>query len=301
MALSYCLPNFVIAGAPKSGTSSLHSWIADHPDALGSKEKETYFFVDPGSHMYRPSRHIAHGLDGYMKYFPHSSQARPRIVLESTPTYMYYETARLHLPKIPSDPKFLFVLREPAAFLYSLFTYFKNNWTWIPPNLSFPDYIAMVRAGTGRFKGNEIAENSLHFASYVDFLEPWLRVLGPDRMQVRLFDEMVRDEKEFTKDVARWLGLESSFYDSYSFPRDNETYSVRAHFLQQINVAVRGSLPKGGLYRALRKVYRQVNTAGAKEMAPADLEIMGELRGQYRVSNRRLSDSFGVNIDAWEK
>lgn len=50
---SLVLPNLVICGVPKAATSSLFGWIAAHPDALGTREKETYFFVDPGTHMYR--------------------------------------------------------------------------------------------------------------------------------------------------------------------------------------------------------------------------------------------------------
>lgn len=40
------VPNLLIPGAPKAGTFSLQKWLVDHPGALGSSEKETYYFVD---------------------------------------------------------------------------------------------------------------------------------------------------------------------------------------------------------------------------------------------------------------
>src|SRR5688572_5812110 len=55
--LGMMLPNVIIAGAPKCGTSSLFRWLTDHPQVGGSTMKETYFFIDPESHMYDPARH----------------------------------------------------------------------------------------------------------------------------------------------------------------------------------------------------------------------------------------------------
>ena len=124
----YHLPNFIMAGAPKAGTSSIHTWLADHPDALGSIPKETYYFVDPGTHMYEPARNIANGLDGYRIFFRPPANSAPRVVFESTPSYLYYQTALEYLPDLETRPKFLFIVREPAAQIYSLYSYFKNNW-----------------------------------------------------------------------------------------------------------------------------------------------------------------------------
>ena len=295
------LPNFVIAGAPKSGTSSVHTWLADHPDALGSTEKETYFFVDAGTHMYRPSRHISRGIQGYSQFFRMRAGTKPIVILESTPSYMYHDTALRHLPVIETRPKFLFILREPAAQIYSLFNYFKNNWTWIPHGMEFAEYVECVRRGCSQFNGNELAQKSLRFASYVAFLERWREAVGEERMQVRLFDEILADEAAFTKSIANWLGLDSKFYDTYSFPRDNETYVIKSEKLQQVNVAMRRFLPKGSGYNFLRRLYRWVNTSAAREMAAADRDVLRELRNEFASSNARLSDSFGLDVSGWGK
>jgi len=46
MSTKKIFPNLVIAGAPKSGTSSLFFWLAAHPEVCGSQKKETYFLAD---------------------------------------------------------------------------------------------------------------------------------------------------------------------------------------------------------------------------------------------------------------
>ena len=50
------LPNVVIAGAPKCGTTSLFAWLADHPDVCGSNVKEARYFLDPGDPLFDETR-----------------------------------------------------------------------------------------------------------------------------------------------------------------------------------------------------------------------------------------------------
>jgi hypothetical protein len=297
--MTTALPNFLIAGAPKAGTSSVHKWIADHPHAVGSTEKETYFFVDPDTHMYRKNANVTHGLEKYSSYFPVPDSLNPTVVLESTPSYLYYETALKGVKSLSTNPKCLFILREPAAQIYSLYQYFKNNWDWIPCNLSFSDYLKAIREGTANFKGNELAENAIKYGSYVNYLTRWQEELGSDRIMVLTFDELIRDEKEFTKNIARWLGLDPDFYESYSFPRDNETYATKNSGLKKLNIAVRSRLPKGRLYNKLKTLYRRVNTM--KPVGPNDDEkrLIIELKEEFLDANRRLSTVFDLDLGNW--
>ncbi len=293
------LPNFIIAGAPKAGTSSMHAWIADHPDAFGSLEKETYFFVDPGTHMYRPEAHVAKGFDAYREQFPIPEGASPRIILESTPAYIYYDTAIAQIPDLPSQPRCLFIVREPGAQIYSLYTYFRDNWNWIPGDMNFADFLRAARAGSHDFNGNELARNALRYAKYVDYLVPWRERLGQDRMMVMTFDEFVADQQAATRRVAQWLGLDPGFYDDYGFPRENETYAPRNRMLQKVNVAVRGLLPRGSFYENLRGVYRKLNTRKPDGISDDEAGLLPDLRLEFIEANARLEKEFGLDLSGW--
>jgi hypothetical protein len=195
----------------------------------------------------------------------------------------------------------LFVLREPASQIFSLFVYFKNNWSWIPHDLSFSDFITEVRTGKIDFKGNELARNALQYAAYVDYLDLWHRRVGPERMLVRLFDDLVADQRGFIKEVARWLGLDPEFYDTYTFPRSNETYQVKSQRLQSVNVALRGLIPGGILYRNLRSFYRTLNTRKASGPDSAEVTAIAALREEFRCPNRRLAEAFGLDLGVWRE
>jgi hypothetical protein len=295
------LPNFIIAGAPKAGTSSVHTWLADHPDALGSDPKETYYFVDPGTHMHQPNRHISNGLDGYREFFEAPDWKAPRVVFESTPSYLYSQTALDHLPNLETTPKFLFIVREPAAQIFSLYSYFKNNWKWIPSSMTFADYVKAAREGASDFRGNELASNALRYAAYVDYLSRWRNRVGTERMRVELFDDLVSDPKSFIQRLVEWLGLNPSYYETYSFPRENETYDVKLAWLQSINVSIRGALPKGQAYRRLRSLYRALNTSKPKGPTLRDDEVIQSLRCEYASANQRLAREWGLDLSTWKR
>ena len=293
------VPNLMIPGAPKAGTSSLQRWLADHPDALGSVEKETYYFVDPGTHMHRPDSHISNGLDGWRAQFPMDDGKPPKVIIESTPAYLYYDESLSHIPDLPSAPKCVFLLREPGAQVHSLYMYFRDNWDWIPASMDFAAFLAAVRNRSHKFKGNELAQNALQHARYIDYLKPWHDRLGDDRMLVETFETLLDNRLELTKRIASWVGLDPHFYDGYDFPRENETYTPRNRVLQSVNIKMRRLLPKGRLYSSARDLYRLINTEKGRVVTVSDAALVEQLGLEFVNANRELATHFNLDLDRW--
>jgi hypothetical protein len=222
------------------------------------------------------------------------------VILESTPLYLYSETALRHLPDLPTTPKFLFVLREPAEQIHSVFNYFRNNWDWIPADLSFPDFMRQVDAGTAQFGGNEVAANAVRYATYVEHLAKWRDRVGADRMCVLQFEQLVRDPGAFMQRTAAFAGLDAGFFDDYAFGASNSTYTPRIGLLQKLNIAVRDRLPRGAVYRAARSVYRRINTTAPPPTPADDLKVLAELRERFEEPNRRLAAAFDIDLSLWQ-
>ena len=70
------LPDLVVVGAPKAGTTTLAHWLRDHPQVAFSTEKELEFF----------DLHHERGLDWYLAQLP--QDPGDRVVAEATPTYL---------------------------------------------------------------------------------------------------------------------------------------------------------------------------------------------------------------------
>lgn len=295
------MPNVLITGAPKSGTSSLHLWLADHPEVSVSIEKETYFFVDPGTHMFHADQHVSRGLDTYRDCFPDIPKGapKPKIILESTPSYLYSETALQFIPDLPSRPLLLFILREPSAQIFSLFKYFSNNWNFVPANMTFTDFLAAVESGGYDFGGNELAQNAIRFADYRPFLTRWIERCGRERVKIYLFEDLRENPRLFARKICFDLGIDAEFYDTYHYPKDNETYRIRDSGIQRLNIAIRNHLPRGAVYDWLRNIYRTVNTRRPDPMSAEDKDALAALRKKFEYANQALEATVGISTKQW--
>ncbi len=288
------LPYLFVVGFPKAGTSSVFTWLADHPEVSVSLEKETRFFTDPGSHVFNRDFNVEHGLSGFACAFPEPSENK-RLRVEATPTHVYSQRALAHIPG--TGARCLFIARDPAAQIRSLYDYFRNSWTYIPADLSFPEYIAVVRGGNPTFGGNELAERPFEHAEYERWLAPWRAALGPERMKVCTFDRVMREPVVMMEELASWCGLSPGFYTDYPFPSENESYEPRSRALQRLNLAVRQRLPGGRIYDRARWLYRRLNTR--KPDRTGGDETMADLRQHFAPMNRTLAEAYELDLSAW--
>ena len=98
------LPNLIVIGAQKCGTSGLHYYLSLHPETSMSKPKELNFFI--------AERNFPRGLDWYRAHF----DARATVRGESSPNYTAYPQhvgvpERMHA--IVPDAKLLYMVRDP--------------------------------------------------------------------------------------------------------------------------------------------------------------------------------------------
>jgi hypothetical protein len=110
------LPNLIVPGAGKSGTSSLHEYLDQHPDIFMSRPKEPHFFSNDG--YYR------RGLRSYSKLFADSEGAQVRG--ESSTTYLHFPRVTDRIHESLADVKFIFLLRNPIDRIESHYLWLKR-------------------------------------------------------------------------------------------------------------------------------------------------------------------------------
>lgn len=111
------LPNLFIPGAAKSGTSSLHNYLNQHPDIFMSKVKEPHFF----SH----NELYAKGLGEYSKFFEAGKDCNIRG--ESSTGYMIFPHVIERIKENIPNPKFIFILRNPIDRAYSHYLWLSGH------------------------------------------------------------------------------------------------------------------------------------------------------------------------------
>jgi hypothetical protein len=121
------LPHFVIAGAPKAGTTALHAALATHPDLYLSPVKEPKYYLTDGRPPARSGQHgpgDAHSAREWVwrrkDYLALFSAAHAGAVRgESTPFYLYDRQAHARLAADVPDIKVIAVVRDPVDRAYS--------------------------------------------------------------------------------------------------------------------------------------------------------------------------------------
>lgn len=111
-------PDFMIIGVQKSGTSTLHQLLSQHPRLKGSQRKELHYFDTPASR--RPS--LKHYQKNFRKLFYDRS-----LTFESTPKYIFVEQVAAELFRHNLLLKILVNLRDPVSRAFSAWNMHKMN------------------------------------------------------------------------------------------------------------------------------------------------------------------------------
>lgn len=202
------LPDFLIIGAPKCGTTSFFSYLAQHPQIIPAMDKEPGYLR---SHRFR-------SIDRYCACFPLKRILRPnRLTGEGTTHYFYdASVAKLLETRLPQAKLFL-LLRNPAQRAISHYHHnlqrgrekgagkevferllqIYEDWS---PGQPLPHVAADVAAS-----------DYLKYGLYGEFLSPWLPLYQSGRLRLIIFEDFVRNPDEFMCKAFGDLKIEASF------------------------------------------------------------------------------------------
>lgn len=189
------LPNLIIIGAFKSGTTSLHYYLGLHPDISMSKEKELRFFVE--------GMNWEKGIEWYESQFTGPAAIHG----EASPSYTDYPfhggvPARMHA--VVPEAKLIYILRDPVERIIS-------------------DYVQEVADGREERTLTEAladvrANRYLLRSQYYLQLEQYLPYYPPSRILILTLEELNCRRRETLKRVFRFLDVDDSF-ESVLFAR----------------------------------------------------------------------------------
>lgn len=287
------LPNFVIGGTEKSGTTSVFMYLSAHPQVCGSSVKETDFFRE----HYQGSLEV--DQQNYSKYFSRCS-AEKSVVMEASPGYL--GAGLVVAPRMKAlipDAKVLFILRDPIDRLYSSFQFHKSKLE-IDQNISFDEFVQRcIRFDRGEATPAELGVGewflkNLGFGRYVIGLEEFFRLYPRDQVKVLLFEELNRDVKGFMREVCQFVSIDAGFFETYEFKKTNVTFSSKNPLLHKLAVWF-NSVAEPVLRQRPQLKEWVVNTYKRFNQRQEGYDPMSEtaraaLQQYYAASNRRLAE-----------
>ena len=201
------LPDFLIIGAQKCGTTFLYHLLCQHPFVEPATTKEVHFF----------DTNFAEGVQWYRSHFstPTQKDGRKMLTGESSPYYIYHPHAARRAAKVVPQAKLIALLRNPVDRAYSDYN---HKFREAREHLSFEDAIEAEEERLRGEKDKLLADESynspkyrrysyLSRGIYVDQLLEWERYFERDQLLVLKSEDFFEKPQEFFERVLGFLGL----------------------------------------------------------------------------------------------
>ncbi len=210
------LPNFLIVGAAKSGTTSLSYYLKQHRQIYISPVKEPKFFT--AQFLNFPikgigddvvEKHIVKNFEDYKALFKWVTPERKAIGEASVDNLYYHENAIKQIKKYLGDPKIIMILRNPVSRAFSAYTHLVRD---DREKLSFEDGL---QAELKRMRDNWefmwfYKDVGLYYAQVKDYLENFSNV------RIYLTEDLEKRPLETVKDIFKFLEVDDEFVPDVS-------------------------------------------------------------------------------------
>ncbi len=269
------LPDFLIIGAQKSGTTSLQYLLGAHPqiECLG----ELHFFCGENGD---------HDLRWYGARF--AALPEGALVGEKCPCYLADPEAVERMAAAVPEARLIAVLRDPVRRTQAHYWHERRLGN---EGLGIADALAQERR---REAGGRPGFGYLENSRYLRQLERVSAYFGRDRLCVLLFEELVADPAGALASVAAFLGLEPP-RGPVELPRANPYREYRARWLLDAMYARRlwRFLPRRAAIALHGALVRE------REYPPLDPGLERELRDEFAAEAENLARWLGRDLPAW--
>lgn len=182
------LPDFLIIGAMKAGTTTLYDYLSRHPQVGMSREKETDFFIAEGN--------WSRGLDWYRAQFAPGRE----VYGEASPNYAKWQAfagvpdrVQALLPGV----RLVYIIRDPVARAASQYRHAVLTGVRVPA----PE--ALI--------GSHHLQHLVDCSSYAAQIDPWLARFAPQQLLILRFEDLTRDPAQVLTALAGFLGIADSW------------------------------------------------------------------------------------------
>ena len=298
-----CLPNFLIVGTQKSGTTSCHYYLKQHPEIFMSAIKEPHFVAEQffkypptGLGSVKIFKNTIKDFDDYCKLY--ETAYGKKAVGESCADNLYYhEKAIPHIKHYFGDPKIIIILRNPVERAYSAYTErIRDNLE----HLSFEDALEEEgkRISEGWYNGWFYRDVGFYFKPVQDYMRAFSRV------KILLFDDLKQDTLSFMNEIYAFLDVDSSFvpdlktiYNISGIPKYKRLnrFFIQPTKLQGITRRIGKFILKDDGWVRLRDTLR------GKLLIKTDMnpETRRRLKEEYRDDLQKLAILTGHDLSHW--
>ncbi len=228
-------PNFFVVGAGKAGTTSLHGYLAQHPQIYMSPVKEPCYFAAEiraeklsaavQRHVRLQSRSLAAVLDDggevsstgwlaadweqYLRLFQHVKHETA--IGEASAIYLWSESAPARIRAAAPAAKIVMILRDPAERAYSQYLHQVSVGL---TGATFREHIQTCL--TARREAFGIHHPFLEAGLYYEQVKRYLEIFPREQVRIYWYEEAWKDPAEMLRDLFEFLDVSPEFQPDFS-------------------------------------------------------------------------------------
>ena len=224
-----------IVGAPRCGTTTLASFLQQHPDVCFSAVKEPHFFSHDQVAALSDDEFLAAVEEEYWHRFFGHCGSEPQLYAEGSVTYLYAPERISRILTLWPQAKFVIALRDPLSMLPSL-----HARLLVTGDETVRDFATAWAKIGERAEGRNVPRSAIdpRWLRY-DWagelgrnVERFIAAVGRERCHIVLFDDLTADPQASYRDLCRFLGIEPWAGTDFEPQRVNKT--IRIGWLQRL-------------------------------------------------------------------
>ena len=277
------LPDFLIVGTMKSGTSTLADYLQHH-EAIHFPDRELHYFDDEDTFK-RGNRWYAEQLTAGV-----DPGRKPGALMfgEKTPTYCFQPNCAPRIKEAIPDAKLIWIFRDPVQRAFSNYLHARKKGS---EPLSFR---RAIEREDERVKEN-IFYGYAQRSKYAPQVERFLGLFPASNMLFLLFEDLVRAPQTELNKATGFLGVEQLG----AVPTSHTNETVMPFFPASLYHARKLGGYDGLAYRATRKINKKLATRWPRERPALPEDVAEHLAAVFAPHNRRLAELTGLDLQAW--
>lgn len=300
MVKDISLPNLLIVGAAKSGTTSLHNYLKQHPDIYMSEHKEPHFLINSDIGATRVHRAVTE-LNDYKQMF--ITEECYKYKGESSVMYLAFPDFSIKNIKkfLTPDIKVIIMLRNPID---RAFAGYLHNLRYNPSeNLSFEEAIDQSENRYHKEKDMTPDTRYLHVGMYSEQVKSFMDVFN-ENVHVILYDDYVQNIDLCIDNVFDFLGVDKiSLNTSKKHMVGGWVFKnkfLRNVFIPKNNIKsmIKSLIPNKRLRREIKNQLMKLSVSKTSQMPN---EMRNRLINFYRDDIVKLSKVLKRDLDHWLK
>ena len=273
-ARSAGLPDFLIAGAMRSGTTSLYRYLGEHPEIFLVPKELQFFTAEFGN-----------GLDWYRAQFRRAEGGQ--ILGEATADYFARKTAMHRIAEVLPRTRLIVSLRNPVERAWSHYWLLRNRGR---EARSFGAAVEDELAAITSYGDNTSGAFYIYHSLYDTQLERAYQLFPREHIYVSIFERMVADPPNTYRSICAFLDIDPAFQPHNLGVPINAYVTFRSLRARQLAQQLPG---------ATGRIIARLNTR--RNEAPPQLEpgIQEQLREFFAPRVCRLERVLGYGLPEW--